>query len=69
VIMAVARVTQVIGASPHSWEDAVRNALERANRTLRNITGIEVLKENAAIENGRIAEFRAMVQVTFLLED
>jgi flavin-binding protein dodecin len=67
--MAVARVTQVIGASPHSWEDAVRNALERANRTLRNITGIEVLKENAAIENGRIAEFRAMVQVTFLLED
>jgi flavin-binding protein dodecin len=67
--MAVARVTQVIGASPHSWEDAVRNALERANRTLRNITGIEVLKENAAIEQGRIAEFRAMVQVTFLLED
>ena len=54
--MAVARVTQVIGASPHSWEDAVRNALERANRTLRNITGIEVLKENAAIENGKIAE-------------
>lgn len=67
--MAVARVTQVIGASPHSWEDAVRNALERANRTLRNITGIEVLKENAAIEDGRIAEYRAMVQVTFLLED
>jgi hypothetical protein len=67
--MAVARVTQVIGASPHSWEDAVRNALERANKTLRNITGIEVLKENAAIENGTIAEFRAMVQVTFILED
>jgi flavin-binding protein dodecin len=67
--MAVARVTQVIGASPHSWEDAVRNALERANRTLRGITGIEVLKENAAVENGRIAEYRAMVQVTFVLED
>lgn len=67
--MAVARVTQVIGASPHSWEDAVRNALERANKTLRNITGIEVLKENAAIEDGRIAEFRAMVQVTFILEE
>jgi len=67
--MAVARVTQIIGASPHSWEDAVRNALERANRTLRGITGIEVLKENAAVENGRIAEFRAMVQVTFVLED
>lgn len=67
--MAVARITQVIGASPHSWEDAVRNALERANRTLRGITGIEVIKENAAVRDGQIAEFRATVQVTFVLED
>src|SRR5437762_478075 len=57
--MAVARITQIIGASPHSWEDAVRNALERANKTLRGITGIEVIKENAAVENGKIAEYRA----------
>src|SRR4029077_7678138 len=66
--MAVARITQIIGASPHSWEDAVRNALERANRTLRGITGIEVLKENAAGENGKIAEYRATLQVTVALE-
>ena len=66
--MAVARQTQIIGASPHSWEDAVRNALERANKTLRGITGIEILKENAAIESGKIAEFRATVLVTFVLE-
>ena len=66
--MAVARQTQIIGASPHSWEDAVRNALERANRTLRGITGIEILKENAAVENGAIAEYRATVLVTFVLE-
>ena len=66
--MAVARVTQIIGASPHSWEDAVRNALERANKTLRGITGIEVLKENAAVEDGTIAEYRATVQVVFVLE-
>ncbi len=66
--MAVARVTQVIGASPHSWEDAVRNALERANQTLRGITGIEVIKENAAVEDGTIVEYRATVQVTFVLE-
>lgn len=66
--MAVARITQIIGASPHSWEDAVRNALERANQTLRGITGIEVVKENAAVEDGRILEFRATVNVTFVLE-
>ena len=66
--MAVARITQVIGSSAHSWEDAVRNALERANRTLRGITGMEVLKENASVRDGKIAEFRATVQITFLLE-
>ncbi|MCX8073820.1 MAG: dodecin family protein [Candidatus Binatia bacterium] len=67
--MAVARQTQIIGASPHSWEDAVRNALERANKTLRGITGLEVLKENAHIENGKIVEYRSTVLVTFILEN
>jgi len=67
--MAVARVSQIIGASPHSWEDAVHNALERANKTLRGITGIEDTKENAAVENGKIAEYRATVMVTFVLEN
>ena len=66
--MAVARQTQIIGASPPSWEDAVRNAIERANKTLRNITGLEVLKENAAIENGKIVEYRATLMVTFVLD-
>ena len=67
--MAVARQTQIIGASPHSWEDAVRNALERANKTLRGITGFEVVKENAAIEKGKIVEYRATLLVTFVLEN
>lgn len=66
--MAVARQTQIIGASPHSWEDAVRNALERANKTLRNITGMEVIKENAAIDNGKIVEYRTTLLVTFVLD-
>jgi len=67
--MAVARQTQIVGASPHSWEDAVRNALERANKTLRGITGLEVVKENAAINKGKIVEYRATLLVTFVLDD
>jgi flavin-binding protein dodecin len=42
--------------------------LERANQTLRGITGIEVIKENAAVEDGRIVEFRSTILVTFVLE-
>jgi flavin-binding protein dodecin len=66
--MAVARQTQIIGASPHSWEDAVRQALERANQTLRNITGMEVIKENAAVDKGKIVEYRSTLLVTFVLD-
>jgi flavin-binding protein dodecin len=47
----------------------VRNALERANKTLAGSPASRCLKENAAVENGKIAEFRAMVQVTFVLDD
>ena len=66
--MAVARVTQVIGASPHSWEDAVRNALERANNTLRGITGLEVMEKKVKVERGLIVEYRVDMKITFLLD-
>ncbi|MCY3826343.1 MAG: dodecin family protein [Candidatus Dadabacteria bacterium] len=67
--MAVARVTEVIGSSDKSWDDAVREALDRANSTLRGLTGIEVTKMNARIEDGKIAEYRSHVRITFILED
>ena len=67
--MAVARVTKVIGSSPKSWQDAVQGAVNRANKTLRNLTGIHVLEQKAHIEKGKITEYRATIEVTFILED
>lgn len=67
--MAVARVTKIIGASPKGWQEAVREAVKRANKTLRNLTGIHVLEQKARIEKGKITEYRATVEVTFILED
>lgn len=66
--MAVGRVTEVIGASPTSWEDAVKEAVERASETLRGITGLEITKMNATVKGGKIAEYRAHVNITFVLE-
>jgi hypothetical protein len=66
--MAVARITEVIGSSTKSWDDAVNNALKRANKTLRGLTGVEVMKMNAHIENGKISEYRAHIKITFILE-
>ena len=67
--MAVARVTKIVGSSPNSWQDAVGEALKRANKTLRNLSGLKVLDHKAKIESGKIVEYRATVEVTFILED
>src|SRR5438309_5037185 len=68
-VMAVARVTTIIGSSPKGWQDAVGEALKRANKTLRNLTGIRVLDQTAHVEKGKVTEYRSKIEVTFLLED
>jgi len=67
--MAVARVTEVVASSAKSWDDAVAVALKRANKTLRNITGLEVISYKAKIENGKISEYRVTLKITFILEE
>lgn len=66
--MAVARVTEVIASSTKGFDDAVQEALKRASSTLRGITGLEVIVLKAKVENGKIAEYRAQVKITFILE-
>jgi dodecin len=65
---AVARVTKITAASTTSFQDAVDAGLERAARTLRGITGLEVLEQKAKVSNGRIAEYRATIEITFILD-
>ena len=67
--MAVARVTEVIGISPLGWKEAMDEALNRANRTLRNITHLEILKQDATIVIGKIMEYRVTCHFTFILEE
>ncbi|MCI0455282.1 MAG: dodecin family protein [Candidatus Dadabacteria bacterium] len=67
--MAVARISEVIGSSTKGWEDAAQNALKRANKTLRGLTGIEITKMNAHIEKGKITEYRTHIKITFILEE
>lgn len=67
--MAVASVSTITAASPVSWQDAVERGFERAQKTLRHITGLQVLEEKARVEDGRIAEYLVTMQVIFVLED
>jgi flavin-binding protein dodecin len=63
--MWVSKVNEVIGSSPLGFEDAARTVLERANRTLRGITGIEVLDKRVKTESGRIVEYRVRLRLVF----
>jgi dodecin len=65
---AVARVTKITAASTKSFQDAVDGALRRAAKTLHGITGLEVIEQKAKVEDGRIAEYRATVEITFILD-
>lgn len=67
--MAVARVTRLTASSPTSWQDAVQGAIGRASKTLRGLTGLEVVSQKAKIVDGKITEYRVTIDVTFILED
>ena len=62
---SVYRVTQVIGVSTQSWEDAARNAVETASKTLRDLRVAEVSKLDVKIEDGKVVAFRARVELSF----
>lgn len=65
---SVYRVTELIGTSANSWEDAARNAVQTAARTLRDLRVAEVTKTDLVIEDGKVVAFRARVSLSFKYE-
>jgi flavin-binding protein dodecin len=64
----VYRVTEVIGTSGTSWEDAVRNAVKTAAGTLRDLRIAEIEKLDVKIEDGKVVQFRARLALSFKYE-
>ena len=67
--MSVARVTEIIAASPKSFEDAVLIGVSRANKTLQNVRSAWIEDQKVEIVDGKITEFRVALKVTFVLKD
>jgi flavin-binding protein dodecin len=65
---SVYRVTEVIGTSPTSWEEAAKNAVETAAKTLRDLRVGEVVKFDVSIEDGKVTSYRARVNISFKYE-
>jgi dodecin len=62
---AVYRVTEVIGTSGTSWEDAAKNAVKTASKSLRDLRIAEISKLDVKIEGGKVVQFRARLALSF----
>jgi len=66
--MTTVKTIEVIGSSKVSWDDAAKNALKDASKTIRNISGMEIIGQNAKVENGMISEYRTVMRIAFIYE-
>ena len=62
---AVYRVTEVIGTSSNSWEDAARSAVKVASKSLRDLRIAEITKLDVKIEDGKVVQFRVRLALSF----
>jgi len=62
---SVYRVTEVIGTSTQSWEDAAKIAVQTAAGTLRDLRIAEIVKQDMTVENGKVRAYRARVALSF----
>ncbi|WP_017604340.1 dodecin [Nocardiopsis alkaliphila] len=63
------RVTEIVGTSPDGVDQAIRNGIQRASSTLRELDWFEVTQIRGHIEEGRVAHFQVGLKVGFRLED
>ncbi|MBK7472177.1 MAG: dodecin domain-containing protein [Betaproteobacteria bacterium] len=67
--MTVARISEISSVSKKSFEDAIIQGIERANKTLKNVKGAWVKDQEVQIENGKVAGYKVILKVTFVLTD
>lgn len=67
--MSVAKITEISATSKESFEDAIRQGVMRANKTLKGIQGAWVNEFKVDVENGKVTDYRVNLKVTFVLKD
>jgi flavin-binding protein dodecin len=67
--MSIVKMVELSSQSPESWEDATRQAVERASRTLRNIRSVWVKEFEAVVESNQVTQFRVILKISFQLDE
>ena len=66
--MSVLKVIEILASSPTSWEEATRNAVAEASKSVKNIKSCYVKEHSTVVKDGTISEFRVNVKITFKVE-
>ena len=62
------KIVELVGVSNESWSDAARNAVAEAAKTIRGITGVDVIHSSAVVDDGQISEYHVNVKIAFPVE-
>lgn len=62
---SVYKIIDLVGSSPTSWEEAAKNAVETASKSLRDLRIAEIVKLDMKVENGKVTDYRARVKLSF----
>jgi flavin-binding protein dodecin len=65
----VYRVTEIVGTSPHGMDEAIRNGIQRASRTLRHLDWFEVTQVRGQVKDGAVEHYQVGLKLGFRLED
>lgn len=63
--MAILKVIEVLANSNKGWEDATKNAVEQASKTVKNIRSVYINEQSATVKDGKIDDYRVNVKITF----
>jgi flavin-binding protein dodecin len=66
--MPAIKIIEVLGVSKKSWEDAANEALAEAKKSVRGITGLEVVAQTAKVTDGDVAEYHATCKIAFKVD-
>jgi flavin-binding protein dodecin len=66
--MSAIKIIEVLGISKKSWEDSANEALREAKKSVRNITGLEVVAQTAKVKDGDVAEYHATCKIAFKVD-
>ena len=67
--MSVAKVSEIAASSGKSFDDAIREGIARANKTLKNVVSAWIQDQEIVCQDGKITEYRVKMKITFVLTD